>query len=387
MMIFQTALASLFLVQCSALGSSIDFHALLEDMKNEIHHVKDTLKQVQKDNAVLHIELEDVRQQLSIKKEFRALQEEDVKKCSTRTVGDNFYFTGCNVHIQNGEGATNTTNGVGNLIVGYNENENLSYDKERTGSHIVVVGKDHEYTSYGGIVVGKANAILAPYASVSGGKANTAFGEYASVSGGYRNFASGDYSSVSGGYGNDILEKATYASVSGGGMHEVSGELASISGGYRNYADGYGSSILGGVRNTAGDYHNPSQNKYVSISGGNRNIALANFTSVTGGRGNTATDNYSSVLGGKGSNFYIYNTTYGYACYKETKEDECLNAAFEVGIDMKLNDKLETTNKKKRPCGCFIWAEKKVFFKDPESSTCVWNKKADLICRKYQDGR
>jgi hypothetical protein len=79
-------------------------------------------------------------------------------------------------------GATDTTNGLGNLIVGYNEpregEENI-----RTGSHHVVVGKQHQFSSVGGLVVGLQNEIRGAFASVSGGVHNTAAGEHASIGG------------------------------------------------------------------------------------------------------------------------------------------------------------------------------------------------------------
>ena len=53
-------------------------------------------------------------------------------------------FNKCNVHVQSGEGATwgtgsyssGTVNGLGNLIVGYNEDSGNT----KTGSHNVVIG-------------------------------------------------------------------------------------------------------------------------------------------------------------------------------------------------------------------------------------------------------
>ncbi|MCP4132517.1 MAG: hypothetical protein GY754_16205 [bacterium] len=51
--------------------------------------------------------------------------------------------------------------------MGYNE---ASYGgSNSTGSHNVVVGAYHNYTSYGGLVVGSHNTISAKYSSVSGG--------------------------------------------------------------------------------------------------------------------------------------------------------------------------------------------------------------------------
>jgi hypothetical protein len=100
-------------------------------------------------------------------------------------------ITGANLRIVNGLGSTETTNGLGNLTVGYNElrqgNPNcpqtILCTDTRTGSHNVVVGTGHNFSSFGGLVVAEWNEISERFASVSGGIGNTASGRWASVSG------------------------------------------------------------------------------------------------------------------------------------------------------------------------------------------------------------
>jgi hypothetical protein len=102
-------------------------------------------------------------------------------------------ITEANLRIINGLGQTDCRpqdhpmpdcpNGLGNLFVGYNEpregGENI-----RNGSHNVVVGKQHQSSSVGGLVVGLQNEIRGAFASISGGVRNTAAGAHASISGG-----------------------------------------------------------------------------------------------------------------------------------------------------------------------------------------------------------
>ena len=62
-------------------------------------------------------------------------------------------ITGANLRIVNGLGSTETTNGLGNLIVGYNELRNTQADPTlppnvRTGSHNVVVGEELNFSSH-----------------------------------------------------------------------------------------------------------------------------------------------------------------------------------------------------------------------------------------------
>jgi hypothetical protein len=92
-------------------------------------------------------------------------------------------ITGANLRLLNGLGSTDTTNGLGNLIVGYNEPREEE-ESIRTGSHNVVVGTQHQFSSVGGLVVGLQNEIRGAFASVSGGVRNTAAGAHASISGG-----------------------------------------------------------------------------------------------------------------------------------------------------------------------------------------------------------
>lgn len=165
--------------------------------------------------------------------------------------------SGANVMIVDGTVATESTSGLGNFQVGYNE---LSgFGDNRTGTHNLIVGSRNNYSSYGGMVVGDSNSIVAKYAVVSGGFENTASGSYASVSGGRANISSFDSSSVSGGV-----------------LNTANGEYSSISGGGRNLANGIRSSVSGGFFNLA-------SGAYASVSGGEFNTADGGFTSILGG--------------------------------------------------------------------------------------------------------
>jgi hypothetical protein len=144
-------------------------------------------------------------------------------------------FSGVNVKINNGNGATaGPPNGLGNLIVGYDEARPIGSDK--SGSHNVVVGAEHNYTQNSGLVVGVQNTISGVGASVSGGNFNTASGDNSSVSGGISGTASGANSSVTGGVSN-----------------VASGEQSSVSGGNTNLASGTGSTVSGGTELEASD--------------------------------------------------------------------------------------------------------------------------------------
>jgi hypothetical protein len=195
------------------------------------------------------------------------------------TVGNDIYIDGANLHVRNGLNDTTTTNGLGNLIIGYNEVRGVGND--RSGSHVLVVGKELNFSSYGGIVVGWHNTISGTYASVSGGRFSIASGDYASVSGGSDNTASGNWTSISGGANNTAT--AAGASISGGANNTVSGNGAAISGGFSNIASGFFASVSGGDFNTA------SGGIAASVSGGTSNTASGSSASVSGGFNHSAT--------------------------------------------------------------------------------------------------
>jgi hypothetical protein len=226
-------------------------------------------------------------------------------------------FSGANVQVVSGAAKETEINGLGNLIIGRDEEPGA-----QTGSNNLVLGTlKQSFTSYGGFLAGEHNTVSAGSASVSGGEHNTASGPRSSVSGGEYNIASGLRSSVSGGYdnaaggegasvngGQENKASGLGASVSGGLYNEASGtaswvsggaeniaseDFATVSGGFLNTASGFGASVSGGSESKAGGYAS-------SVSGGSTNTAHGEWSSVLGGYKNTATGKYSSILGGKG---------------------------------------------------------------------------------------
>lgn len=178
--------------------------------------------------------------------------------------GPHVIIEGANVHVRSGGGATDDLGrgmlGLGNLVVGYNEDDPNQF-KSRNGSHNLVVGNGHGYSSFGGLVAGFANEVAAPSASVTGGTGNEASGWYSSVSGGQENRATGNLTSVTGGEGN-----------------QAEGDAASVTGGNGNLASGLQSTVTGG-----------SQNRAIGVA-----------SAISGGQGNRTEPTYSALLGGLG---------------------------------------------------------------------------------------
>ncbi len=174
--------------------------------------------------------------------------------------GPNVFLTGVNVHVRSGSGATSVgasssggaLTGLGNLVVGYNEPD-PSPEADRSGSHNLIVGAEHEYSSFGGFLAGYRNELRGRYCSVSGGFENEADADYTSLAGGANNSTRGSFSAVSGGYGNSAWGE--YASAGGGRYNRASGPYASVGGGSENDASGEASSVSGGSRRSTEGLH------------------------------------------------------------------------------------------------------------------------------------
>jgi trimeric autotransporter adhesin len=232
------------------------------------------------------------------------------------------FITGANLHLVNSLGRTDCgseeepipdcPNGLGNLIVGYNESREPDFPPDiRTGSHNVVVGRQHNFSRFGGLVVGTLNTISGDFATVSGGDSNTASGPQSVVSGGAGNEASGQGAVVSGGGG--------FSAFDFGAGNRASGTFAVVSGGQGNTASGFAAVVSGGAVNTA-------SGAAAVVSGGGRdpfigegagNTASGFAATVSGGSGNTASGNFSSVSGGQN---LTQETDFGWSAGSEGDE-------------------------------------------------------------------
>ena len=206
---------------------------------------------------------------------------EDLLAGGSRT-GDTLLFDGMNLQVVNGMGKTDSKNTLGNVIIGYNERYSPLV---RTGSHYLVIGPQHAYTEYSGIVAGIGNTVSGDYASVLGGIGSIASGARATVLGGAHNTASGSWSTVSGGTSNTA--SLDYSSVSGGEGNHASGSHASVAGGVGNAATGNGSTVSGGSGNIASGLES-------SVSGGLGNEAKAHATSILGGNTRGVSGDYGT---------------------------------------------------------------------------------------------
>jgi hypothetical protein len=118
--------------------------------------------------------------------------------------GPHVIFSGANVHVRSGSGATDdngSPTGLGNLILGYDEPD-PSVQLPRNGSHNLVAGTMNSFSTFGGAVLGFRNRLTGQYASVLGGDSNIASGVASTVLGGSQGTASGAYATILGGSAN-----------------------------------------------------------------------------------------------------------------------------------------------------------------------------------------
>ncbi len=221
-------------------------------------------------------------------------------------------FNAINVQVDNGTGRTDrVVNGLGNLIIGYNETSSNSLyfcsnpiytlqsrctlngyqwgNNVRRGSHNLIIGSNNSYDDYGSIIAGVGNTSNANYSNILGGIANYTAAIYSNISGGRYNETHAYFSSITGGYDN--VTNGKYSSILGGRENTATGLYSSISAGIKNTAEGVYSSVSGGQRNHA-------IGEYSSVSSGSGNQATATGSSVTGGQSNIAKGFMSNVSGG-----------------------------------------------------------------------------------------
>lgn len=168
-------------------------------------------------------EVEGLQSQMSTANELLAYVDVDPSVDAVR-------FVGANVYVQNGSGITDdggSYTGRGNLIVGYDEDDG---DDVKSGSHNLIVGMNHTYSSYGGLVNGQNNAITGRAASVLGGINNEASGDGSVIAGGYQGTATGLYAAVLGGQYN--VASGVASVVTGGVYDHALGDNSWVGGRY-----------------------------------------------------------------------------------------------------------------------------------------------------------
>ncbi|MEM7281969.1 MAG: hypothetical protein AAF438_10120 [Pseudomonadota bacterium] len=271
-------------------------------------------------NAELEARISELEGQIiELQSEIETLETNAVLQLDGRVgrIGDYIQFSGVNVQVTNGLGATDSKNAVGNVLVGYDEptvssddvspicsEGNLDSRDEfhclqrgelwswvhKSGSHNLVAGVKNNYAQYGGLIGGTFNSVIAAHGSITAGTDNLMYSDYGHISGGYLNTVT-RRGVVVGGTRNSTGPWPTRRAVVLGGFGNLgNGYDASVVGGrnnttYRNLA-----SILGGANNHAGGQVG------ITIAGGRNNVIAYRFgnithTTISGGQFGTFDEN------------------------------------------------------------------------------------------------
>ncbi len=185
--------------------------ARVSDVNRNFTNLKSAIELEQRRNAAL---VERIRSlEASLSKMIALNQVVSIEAVNgVRTVR----FSGVNLQVVNGTNFTESINGAGNVIIGYDET-NLTATQEfcsratsstgfpteteaaclaaggvfaathKSGSHNLVMGTNNNYSSAAGIVAGRLNSVNEMYASVLGGVQNRSSGTTAVIVGGQGN--------------------------------------------------------------------------------------------------------------------------------------------------------------------------------------------------------
>ena len=210
-----------------------------------------------------------------------------------------FHLEAANFQVSNGASAY-LNNGLGNLIVGMNGEEEYVDSVGRGGSHNLVIGEGHAYSNSHGILHGFNATITDRYSAVIGGANNRVDGAYGVVIAGKDNVVLDDahFAASTGGQGNSI--NADYAVAIAGSANEINGRWSAGIAGIQNKLTGSQAALVGG---RAGEVSGTE-----SVMVGSNGSSLEGHQAViVGGQGSLlgsdSTDTrFSVILGGRFAN-------------------------------------------------------------------------------------
>ena len=205
--------------------------------------------------------------------------------------------SGANLQVHNGYGA-NWSNGLGNVIVGYNQ---LQAEQDpvdtRNGSHNMVIGNGHYYTGVHNLISGGTNrafgsaGVIFGYNNktwdnanvVLGGGNNAAYGDACAILGGVLNVTNGVENVLIGGQSNQTNGQKNV--VLGGMQNDASGDHGVIAGGDENSLIGDAAAIVGGQGNSIGT--DSTDTRFTAVVGGRFNVIQVGYAnSIFGGISN-----------------------------------------------------------------------------------------------------
>ncbi len=221
-----------------------------------------------------------------------------------------FHLEAANLQVSNGANAY-LNNGLGNLIIGMNGEEEYVDSIGRGGSHNLVIGEGHAYSNSHGILHGFNATLTDRYAAVIGGSNNRVDGAYGVAIAGTNNVVLDDahFAAAIGGQGNSL--NADYAAAIAGSANEINGRWSAgvsgiqnkLIGTYTLAAGGRGGEISGSESVIVGSSGSSLEGHQAVIVGGEGHLlgsdsTDARFSVILGGRFANLNSGYCGVISG-----------------------------------------------------------------------------------------
>lgn len=231
-----------------------------------------------------------------------------------------------NLNIVNGTNGQDTTNGYGNVIIGYGRTQG-TYGKvmeEATGSHNLILGDGHRARGRHSIIAGHYNTCEGRSSLISGMSNSDNVESLAGTVSGERNIIYGRSSAITGGF----LNRAYSYSVVAGGMNNVATNCSSIMGGRDNFTNGNLSVTIGGANNVAsndlslniGGSSNRTDGALSLNIGGYYNY-IAGINSIILGGSNNFLNTNESFIANSGFTSILFNNRYSIYSGNEQEEE------------------------------------------------------------------
>jgi hypothetical protein len=172
------------------------------------------------------------------------------------------------------------------------------------GSLNQILVQSGQSTENSTIVGGSSNIARGNFSTIVGGYNNQTYSDSSTAVGGINNYLTGNYATIAGG-GYNRISGGCYNTIGGGECNLIGGNQSVIPGGHCNCASGFFLAVGGGGFNCtagwfgtiAGGYHNDVGGPQIGLED-NEWFAKYGYASVLGGANNKACANSAVVLGG-----------------------------------------------------------------------------------------
>jgi len=237
---------SLAVVSTSALADSIDdLKAFANQQTLSLNHLDSSAKFLEDydkaiDTQIANLKaINDYTQSMLNYHGPRASAVSEKAKFLSR-VGNTIFVTGANLQVRHSSNASAAVNGLGNVIIGYNEVMDAEF---RGGSNNLIIGSGHEWKASSNLIAGYQNSAYGTYNSILSGMGHMAWYDQNVIVTGTENRTLGKRGFILSGHGGSVWDMSLTLT---GSFSESHGSGTVIVTGYRNYARGSQSVLISG---------------------------------------------------------------------------------------------------------------------------------------------